>query len=323
MSIDRKNLRSLITGGNSGIGKATSMALAEKGHRLVLAVRDIAKGEEAAEEIRANCAKKDIIADITVMKLDLASLYSVRDFAEEYQRQFGRLDVLINNAGVMLDDHGKTIDGIEETFGINHLGHFYLTKLLLPIIKASAPSRIITVSSAVHHLVVAAPRNADAWQSEGFYTGFGAYAKSKLANILFTKELSKRLCDDDIAVNCLHPGIIRTRLGKDGDLSGVNDWMMRAAGFIMKTPRQGAKTSVKLASEMNISENDTKISGFYFNNGRIKTPSRLARSESLALRLWQISENLVNDIMGEDCPLNECNETKIEEITEIKEKKAC
>ena len=210
MAFDIDGAVVLITGGNTGIGKATAVALAGKGARVVISSRDEARGKLALDEIRHASGREDV----ELIGLDLASLASVRKCAEEFAERFDRLDVLVNNAGIALTRGPRqlTHDGIEMQFGVNHVGHFLLTRLLLPLIRKSAPARIVNLSSGGYRM---APDglNFDDLQMEQSYEGFPCYGHSKLANIYFTTELARRLEGGNITVNAVHPGYVDTELG--------------------------------------------------------------------------------------------------------------
>ena len=195
----------IVTGGNTGIGKATAQDLSQRGARVILACRDMVKGRTAMEEIREKTGNNNL----AVRKLDLASCKSIRAFAEQILREEPQINILINNAGVMFVPYQLTEDGYELTFGVNHLGHFLLTNLLLERIKASAPSRIIVVAS-LGHLVGYLDFGDMMWKKR--YNSQLAYCRSKLANIMFVKELAKRLVDTGVTVCSLHPGTINTEL---------------------------------------------------------------------------------------------------------------
>lgn len=195
----------IVTGGNTGIGKATAEELSERGARVILACRDMVKGRSVMEEIKEKTGNNNL----AVRKLDLASCKSIRAFAEQILREEPHIDILINNAGVMFVPYQLTEDGFELTFGVNHLGHFLLTNLLLDRIKASAPSRILVVAS-LGHLVGYLDFGDMMWKKR--YNSQLAYARSKLANIMFVKELGKRLVGTGVTVCSLHPGTINTEI---------------------------------------------------------------------------------------------------------------
>jgi len=235
----------VITGGNSGIGFETAVALAQAGATTVITARDAGRGQAAVDAIRHRSGR----ADVSLVVFDLASLASVEAGAGAILERCPRIDVLINNAGVILAERRLTDDGFEATFAINHLGHFFLSQLLLDRITAGAPARIINVSSIAHR---SARLDFDDLQSSRGYNGMSVYGRSKLANIYFTTELARRLAGTGVTVNCLHPGVVRTGWGGDGDLRGVLALGVAIGHPFMLTPKRGARTSVYLASSPDV-----------------------------------------------------------------------
>jgi retinol dehydrogenase 12 len=272
----------LVTGGNTGIGLETAAGLAAQGARVVITARDPVKGKDAVEEIR----KRHPDADVDVMELDLSRLADVRSFAKDFSARYSKLDVLVNNAGLVLDKRSVTEDGFETTFQVNHLGPFLLTNMLLDNLKAAAPSRIVNVASTAHRGVTL---DFDDLQNEGGYRSMRAYGKSKLCNILFTRELARRLAGTGVAANSLHPGTVRTGFGRDGDVSGLFALGIRIGGVFFKSPAQGARTSIHVASAPDLET----TTGEYFVNRRVSKPSAAARDDEAARRLWEVSEQLV------------------------------
>jgi NAD(P)-dependent dehydrogenase (short-subunit alcohol dehydrogenase family) len=266
----------IVTGGNTGIGRATVAGLAQRGATVVIACRDVDKGRAALDEVAAKTGSKDL----HVMQLDLASLKSVRAFAAAFIAKFPQLDVLVENAGVLTGKRQLTADGLEMDFGVNHVGHFLLTELLLPLLKTSAPSRIVVVSSNLHS---SATLDFDDLQGERSW-GKGAYGKSKLANMLFVRALAKRLEGTRVVVNALHPGVISTDLARDFPAP-----IRLMAKWFLKSPEKGARTSLHLA----MSPEAGSISGKYFVDSKQKIPSAAALDNALAERLWAETERLV------------------------------
>ncbi len=272
----------IVTGANSGIGKATAHALAVTGARVVLACRSLARGEAALEDIsRATGSDR-----VELMHLDLSSLESVRSFASAFLRRHDRLSCLINNAGVILRDRQLSADGYEMQFAVNHLGHFLLTRELLPVLQASAPSRVVTVSSGAHRI---GRIDFDDINLDRRYTIFGAYARSKLANILFTRELARRTAGSGVTANCLHPGGVGTNIGVDRE-TRAGSRIMQVLSAIMASPEKGAETSVYLATAPEVAT----VTGAYFVKQRPRTPARRALDDELAKRLWEESERMVS-----------------------------
>ncbi|XP_070577917.1 retinol dehydrogenase 13-like [Ptychodera flava] len=271
----------IITGSNTGIGKETAKDLAARGARVILACRDLEKASKAAEEVKLSSKNENVV----VKKLDLSSLQSVRDFAKEIQTEESRLDILINNAGVMACPHMKTQDGYELQLGVNHLGHFLLTNLLLDLLKKSSPSRIINVSSKAHEN---GKINFDDINSEKGYSKFSAYSQSKLANVLFTRELSRKLEGTGVTVNSLHPGVVKTELGRHfGKLALFAMNVM--AYIVLKDPVDGAQTSIHCAVDEGLKD----VTGLYFSDCVPKEPTLPAKSDEIAERLWKVSAELV------------------------------
>lgn len=275
----------VITGGNAGIGKETALALARDGARVIFTSRDAARGEAARTEI----VERSGSALVEVMPLDLASLASVRAFAERVLAATDRIDVLVNNAGLLLQQRTETEEGFETTFGVNHLGHFLLTDLLRERLVASAPARVVVVSSNAHTFA----RNGldfDDLQATRRYSAFPVYSRSKLANILFTNELARRLADTGVTANSLHPGYVDSRFGRDGDSGGLDWFFGLGARLFAIPPEAGAATSVFLSRD----EGVTGVTGAYFVKSRERRASARATDAAAAARLWEVSEALVS-----------------------------
>lgn len=268
----------LITGGNTGIGKATAVELARKGAAVTITSRDPAKGEAAVADIRRESGSDAV----DVMRLDLASLAEVRRFAGEYLAARPRLDVLINNAGLILTDRSETVDGFETTFGVNHLGPFLLTHLLLDRLKASAPARIVVLSSDAHR--GAGGLDFDDLQARRSYRGLQVYCRSKLANALFTLELAERLRGTGVTVNAVHPGVVATELTRD-----FPKLFMKLSQLFLLTPEQGAACSLHVATAPELDG----VTGEYFEKSRIKPAAAAALDEAAQERLWKLTEALV------------------------------
>jgi NAD(P)-dependent dehydrogenase (short-subunit alcohol dehydrogenase family) len=266
----------VVTGGNTGIGKEAARALAKMGAQVAIGARDHAKGQAAADEIGAR-----------FFHLDLADFASIRAFAQEILAAYDRLDVLLLNAGLVLGDRRETKQGFEQTFGVNHLGHFLLTDLLLERVKASAPSRIVVVASDAHRR--AHGMTWDDLQHTRSYSGVDVYSESKLANILFARELARRLEGTGVTVNSLHPGVIASGFARDGDLKGIFGLLWKIGAPFMKTPVQGAQTSIHLCSSPEVEG----VTGEYFKDSKITKPTRFARDDAAARRLWDESERLI------------------------------
>jgi NAD(P)-dependent dehydrogenase (short-subunit alcohol dehydrogenase family) len=273
----------LITGGNTGLGKETAVALAREGAQVVVTSRDAHKGEAARADIRQRSGN-----DVTVMELDLARLASVREFASRFADTHESLDVLINNAGLMLGDRRETVDGYEMTFQVNHLGPFLLTNLLRGQLVAGDAARVVNVASAAH---ASARRGLDFddLQATKRYRSYGVYARSKLANLLFTRELARRWDDTGITANALHPGFVASDLGRDGDVKGFANLAYPVLRLFALSPEQGARTQVYVASAPELAG----VTGGYWAKSAPATPSAAAQDDAAATRLWEVSEALV------------------------------
>jgi len=275
----------LITGCNTGIGKETAKDLSKRGAKVVMACRNLELAEKAAEEVK-NVGK----GQVSVMKLDLASLDSVRAFAKEYNETEERLDVLINNAGVMLlPEKTHTADGYETTIGVNHLGHFLLTNLLLDKLRASKPSRIVNVSSLAHEK--GKIDLGDLNYATKPWDSMAAYRQSKLANVLFSRQLAKLLEKDEVTVYSLHPGVVRTELGRHIiQKLGIFAYLLGALIWpFTKNPAQGAQTTIYCAVDEEISGH----SGRYYSDCKEKDAAPQAQDDETAEKLWELSEKLV------------------------------
>jgi NAD(P)-dependent dehydrogenase (short-subunit alcohol dehydrogenase family) len=269
----------LITGPTSGIGRATALELARRGMSLVLLCRDAAKAKELSAEIARGGG-----AEPMVVLADLASQADIRRAAAEFLGTGRPLHLLINNAGVVNLKRTLTADGLETTFAVNHLAYFLLTSLLLDRLRESAPARIVNVASEAHKF---APLDFDDLQNERRYRALRVYGQSKLANLLFTAELARRLADSGVTVNAVHPGAVATGLGKN---NGV--WARAVVGVLalfFRAPDDGAATSTYVATAPELEG----VSGRYFANRREKRPSPAACDADAARRLWQVSEQLV------------------------------
>ena len=273
----------LITGGNSGIGKATATALATAGATVVITARNAERGREAVDEIKRASAN----AAVEVRDLDLARLSTVRSFAEGFLADYPKLDVLILNAGLTAAKRQVTDDGFELLFQVNHLGHFLLTRLLQDRLIESAPSRVVVVASVAHKQ--ARGIDFDDLQSERSYSHMRVYARSKLANILFAGELARRLEGANVTVNALHPGTVRTGWGGDGEGGLILGMGLKLASWAFLSPEQGAQTSVYLAASPDVAG---KTGGYYVKR-RLQQPSAAARDDEAARRLWEVSEELL------------------------------
>jgi len=270
----------LVTGGSGGIGRATALGLARMGADLAICGRDRGRTEGAAGEIRAGGG-----GQVEVFVADLSSQSQVRRLAEEVLQRLSRIDVLVNNVGGFWDTRHVTADGLERTFALNHLASFLLTNLLLDRLAQSAPARVVTVSSNAH---AQGRIDFDDLQGERSYSGARVYSQSKLANVLFTYELARRLQASAVTANALHPGLVRTSFGAE-DPGGVQRRLVPLMRPFMKAPAQGAATSIHLASAPDLEQ----VTGRYFANRKPKRSSKASYDQAAAARLWQVSAELV------------------------------
>ncbi|XP_063002675.1 dehydrogenase/reductase SDR family member 13 [Elgaria multicarinata webbii] len=271
----------LLTGGNSGIGKTTGLELARRGARVILACRNKVAGETAVYDIRRETGNNEVL----FMSLDLASLNSVRAFADAFLRSEPRLDILINNAGVLYGGISK--DGFNLAFQVNHLGHFLLTHLLLDRLKRCAPSRVVVVASNAHRSGKIDFQNIYK-PVEEHLPSFQSYCNSKLANILYARELANRLEGTNVTCYVLHPGVVNSGLFRNlpiwlKPLLWLTAWLF----FIDVT--DGAQTSVYCATQEGIE----MFSGRYFADCRVREPKSHARDDAVARKLWEVSEKLL------------------------------
>jgi retinol dehydrogenase 12 len=281
----------LITGATGGIGKETARALGAEGATVIVSGRDSSRLAAAAAELRAGGGK----GSFEELRMDLASLDSVRTAAAEVVGRWERLDVLVNNAGVILSGRQESPDGLELTMATNHFRHFLLTDRLLDRLKDSAPSRIVNVSSTAHR--GARSVGLDDLQSQASYSAMGAYNRSKLANLLFTRELAHRLSGTGVSVFAVHPGVVRTGWGRSGDTRGVLNMILSLALFVQISPRMGAAASIYAASQPGIEEHSGAFyqRAVFGNFGPVRSvdPAAPARDDLAAARLWEESERLV------------------------------
>ncbi|CAL8313401.1 unnamed protein product [Merluccius merluccius] len=271
----------LITGANTGIGKETALDLAKRGARIIMACRDAERGQAAVKEVVAGSQN----ADVAYMKLDLSDTKSIREFAEAVNQGEPKLNILINNAGIMAIPYAKTADGFEMQIGVNHLGHFLLTRLLIDLMKRSAPARVVTVSSMAHAW---GDMNFDDLNSEKSYDKKSAYQQSKLANVLFTRSLAKKLEGTGVTAYSLHPGVVQTELWRH--LNGPQQTIMKMVSPFTKTSVQGAQTSIYCAVDPSL-ENE---SGGYYSDCAPASCSRAAQNDESAQRLWEMSCELLS-----------------------------
>jgi len=270
----------LVTGGSGGIGRATALGLAAMGAHLAICGRDRERTQGAAGEIRAAGGGR-----VEVFVADLSSQSQVRRLAGEVFQRCSRIEVLVNNVGGYWDTRHVTADGLERTFALNHLAPFLLTNLLWDRLTQSAPARVVTVSSNAQ---AQGRIDFDDLQGERSYSGARAYSQSKLANVLFTYELARRLPASSVTANALHPGLTRTAFGAE-DPAGVQRRLVPLLRPFMQAPAQGAATSIHLASAPELAQ----VTGRYFANRKPKRSSKASYDQAAAARLWQVSADLV------------------------------
>ena len=273
----------LITGATNGIGKAAAINFAESAKSIAFTYRN----EELAEDLKNEMQKINPNLSINSFFCDFSVQDSIRECADKIKNDLEAIDLLINNAGVVNTEYSETIDGIENTFAVNHLGYFLFTNLLLDLVKKESESRIINVSSAAHHFVKGMQWD-DINYKDDFKMGLKAYGQSKLGNILFTKQLAKKLQKDGVTVNAIHPGGVNTSLGNQN-----NSLLGRVLKIILKpffrSPLKGANTIIYLAEIDGLS-----ITGAYWVDGRVAKTSHYSKNEAEAEKLWRLSEKLVN-----------------------------
>jgi NAD(P)-dependent dehydrogenase (short-subunit alcohol dehydrogenase family) len=270
----------LITGATNGIGKVAALELAKMGATVVIVGRNAAKTQSVVDEIRTASGN----TSVDYLLADLSSMAQVRQLADAFRHKYTRLDVLVNNAGGMFAKRQETVDGFEMTFALNHLAYFLLTDLLLDILKASAPARIVNVSSDAHRPV---PLDFDDLQHHKYgMRGFLAYSRSKLANVLFSYELAARLAGTGVTANVLHPGTVATGFGHNN--AGLFDWVYKVIDLFAISPEKGAETIVYLASSQEVEG----VTGKYWNRCKAVRSSKVSYDQEAARRLWEISEQM-------------------------------
>lgn len=278
--MDMNNKLCVITGANSGIGFETAKELAHQGAFIVMVCRN----EDKAEIARQDILSESTGSGVDIVLCDFSSQADIRRATKEIMATYKIIDVLINNHGFVAGSYNETVEGLEETFGVNHIGYFLFTNLLLDHIKAADHARIINVASEAHRS--ASKFNADDLQLKNNYSTWKAYANSKLYNILFTVELAHRLKGTSVTANSLHPGVIASNFGKSSTALIKIFW--KIAKPFMKTNKQGAQTTIYLATSDEVAE----VNGAYFKDSKVVTPTNQAFDKEAAEKLWEISEAL-------------------------------
>ncbi len=268
----------IVTGSNTGIGKETARGLLARGATVVLACRDVNKAQVAVDELTASTGR----TSAQVMPLDLGDTASVRSFTEAFATKFKTLDILVNNAGVWTTKRGTTAQGFETTFGVNHLGTFLLTNSLAPLLKSTKGSRVVVLSSSLHYR---GKMNWDDLQAErGSFSGPSAYNQSKLANVLFTKALARRLENTGVTVNAVHPGVVATELARS-----YPKLLVKLFHLFLLNPAQGASCSLHVATAPELAT----VTGEYFEKSKAQKAAAAALDVAAQERLWSVSEKML------------------------------
>ncbi len=275
----------IVTGANTGIGLETARGLAQRGYTVVMTARDPEKGARAVEDVKSTTGSQRV----ELLQLELSDMASVRAAAATFKAKHSQLNLLVNNAGLILSERSVNADGFEMTLAINHLGPFLFTTELLDVIKASGPARIVCLASDAHRVSSGLDFD-DLMREKRSYAGMAVYGDSKLANILFVRELARRLKETEVVAHAVHPGVVRTGFAGDGDTKGLFSMLVKVGAPFMLSAAGGAKTSLHVAT----SEEAGACSGLYWAKSKKKTPNKAARDDEAAQRLWQVSETLLN-----------------------------
>lgn len=297
----------LVTGANTGIGKETAVELSRKGWRVILAGRSEERTQPVVDYINNDIIAKQAKNKAEFMKLDLSSLKSVKEFASNFIQKDLPLNLLVNNAGIMaLPSFEKTVDGYEKQIATNHLGHYYLTRLLLPVIKKSTPARIVSISSEAHRYGkredledLSAPST-----DPSKYSPWRNYGISKLCNIALARQLCQELKKEDlckpsgILVNSVHPGVVNTELTRN--LSSWISFLVPVLKLFLITPLKGALTQLYVSTSPDFEENDGIYGKYYVPYGKLGNPIPEAYDDDLALKVWNQSEEMIKKVLGDD-----------------------
>ena len=276
----------LVTGATSGIGEVAALELAKMGAKVVLVGRSREKADATLDRIKRASGNPSV----EYLLADLSSQDEVHQLAQGIKASYPRIDVLINNAGAMFSPRKESVDGIEMTWALNHLGYFLLTNLLLDTLKASGPSRVVSVASDAHRMIGGI--NFDDVEGKKKYKAFGQYSQSKLANVLFTRELAKKLAGTGVTANCLHPGFVSTNFTTG---EGLSFWVMKQAARVLAiSPQEGAKTTIYLASSPEVEG----VTGKYFSKCKDTAPTKAAQDDDAARKLWALSEKMTGLAVG-------------------------
>jgi NAD(P)-dependent dehydrogenase (short-subunit alcohol dehydrogenase family) len=275
----------LVTGGTEGLGKAAARNFAQRGATLVLVARSPEKGKRVIGELSAASANPNL----ELILADLSSQAEVRRVAAEFRARHDTLHALVNNAGALFQTYQTTADGLEMTFALNHMSYFWLTTWLEELLIRTPGARVVNTSSGAHRMGGRIDIDTVATRQPKRDVGFRAYGESKLANVLFTRELARRLAPHGVRVNCFHPGFVATRFAQNNQ-SFVSTALKRFGRYIARTPEKGAETLVWLTT----SPEAASFNGEYFHDRKVASVSREARSEALASQLWTLSEGLTS-----------------------------
>jgi len=284
METSLKGKTALVSGGTNGIGLVTARELARMGAQVTIVSRNAAKCASVAQAIKTETGNP-----VEYISADLSTLAGIMQAASDFKQRHTRLEILINNAGGLFMNRKKTVDGYEMTFALNHLNYFLLTNLLLDLLKKSTPARIVNVSSGAHE---GAQIEFDNLQGEKHFSGMRAYGQSKLANVLFTYELARRLEGTGVTVNALHPGTISTGFARNNGI--LYNLGMSVVGLFFRKPDQGARTSIYLASSPEVEG----VTGKYFFDCKEVPSSPLSYDPDMAAKLWQVSLELTGNSEG-------------------------
>ena len=279
----------LVTGASDGIGKVTARELAARGHHVVIVGRNAGKTQNAATEMRDAIRTSNGPGTIDFMIADLARPTEVKNLARQYTDKFGQLDVLVNNAGAFFAGFIKTPDGFEQTFALNHLNYFYLTELMMPLLARSNAGRVVNVASEAHRGCDLDFDNLNGEKGATAYNGWRAYQRSKLANILFTRELARRVAGTSVTANSLHPGFVASKFGHNN--GGVWGPLVKFSQMLFAINEdRGAATSIFLADDPSVAT----VSGKYFDKCKERAPTAAASNDDAARKLWDVTDKLLD-----------------------------
>ena len=287
MNTSMSNKTVVVSGATQGIGLEAAKEFARRGARVIITTRDLARGEKAVAEIDAAADGRVLVEAVSI---DFASMASIRAGTAEIKQRTDRIDVLLNNAGAVYMERGESKDGLELTFATNHMGYFVFTDELLDLIKLSAPgARVVNVASDAHKAARSGINFDDLERKRG-YSGFVVYGETKLMNILYTRELARRLAGSGVTANCLHPGVIASGFGTNN--RGLLGWASRKLGpLVLLNTVQGAQCSIYVCTAPELAG----VSGQYFAKNKVAKPTRYGVDDDAARRLWEVSEKIAGN----------------------------